>query len=71
MALSALTRLLELVQRTRLPLIVQSSDSTEPCVVLPLSLYERLLGEVSEGARTEEGNVGESSMKVGPPWRTS
>ncbi len=48
MAIPALTRLLELVHRTRLPLIVQSSDASEPCVVLPLSVYEKLVGGVSE-----------------------
>jgi hypothetical protein len=48
MAIPALTRLFELVHRTRLPLIVQSSDASEPCVVLPLSVYEKLVGGAPE-----------------------
>ncbi len=54
MAIPALTRLLELVHRTRLPLIVQSSDTSEPCVVLPLSVYEKLVGGVSEALGVDE-----------------
>jgi hypothetical protein len=44
----SLDRLLALVNRTRLPTLVQSSDSGEPCVVLPLSVYEQLAGGMSE-----------------------
>ncbi len=42
--MTSLARLLELVRRTQLPMIVQSSEMDEPCVLLPLAVYERLAG---------------------------
>ena len=62
--MNSLARLLELVQRTQLPLIVQPSDSTEPCVLVPLSVYEQFAGTTTVRAdridqRLHEG-VGDS-----------
>lgn len=42
--MTSLARLLELVHRTQLPTVVQISDVSEPCVILPLGVYERLIG---------------------------
>lgn len=41
--MTPLDRLLELVHRTQLPTLIQPSESGEPCVVLPLGVYEQLV----------------------------
>ncbi len=67
--MNPLARLLELVQRTQLPLIVQPSDSTEPCVLVPLSVYEQLTGTISDRTdRIEEKlseGVGDGGSNLG------
>lgn len=40
--MNQLDRLVELVNRTQLPTVVQSSDAQASCVVVPFALYERL-----------------------------
>lgn len=40
--MNQLDRLVELVNRTQLPTVVQSSDAQTSCVVVPFALYERL-----------------------------
>ena len=46
---TSLDRLVALVGRTGLPTILSSEEGGEPCVVLPLSVYERLAGGGSTG----------------------
>lgn len=40
--MNSLARLVDLVNRTQLPTLVQSSDASEPCILMPLHVYERL-----------------------------
>ena len=75
---SALDRLVAVAARTGLPTIVSSTDAAEPCVLVPLSVYERLVGVAPSSAppvlpvmmtdRVDEESVNvstESSESVG------
>ena len=40
----SLERMLELVRRTGLPMVIPSVDEGEPCILMPLRIYEELGG---------------------------
>lgn len=71
--MNSLDRLLELVRRTQLPTIIRSTEGDEACVVLPLTLYERLSGgiasEVSQkGAAPEVGRLSAEPQSETDPF---
>ncbi len=55
MTMTSLDRLLELVHRTQLPTVIQSPESGEPCILLPLAVYEQLVnGRTVSTSRVKE-----------------
>lgn len=57
---TSLDRLVALVGRTGLPTMISSEEGGEPCVVLPLSVYERLAG----GGLADQNSVSQAPSQA-------